>query len=274
MCVIFISSVQHINGGYRLIVASNRDEYYNRQTLPANYWSEDQDIIGGRDLMSSNEGGTWLALNIRGKLATLLNVFELDKIPNAKSRGQLVKNFVKDNSSALEYLQELQGSQDLYNGFKMITITMKLSLETHFFTNFVQDGGPPMKHLQNGVQGFGNGPFLKVAEGKKRFNDIVKKYGHSHNKDILINELLGLLKWDKLHYPDEELIKRTPKFPGTDNQKKFSSIFVEMPARQYGTRTHTIILIDHDGKVEYNEWTKSGSIWNHQCFTTALKCEI
>lgn len=42
----------------------------------------------------------------------------------------------------------------------------------------------------------------------------------------------------------------------------------------FNLRTHTIILIDHDGKVEYNEWTKSGSIWNHQCFTTALKCEI
>lgn len=81
----------------------------------------------------------------------------------------------------------------------VVCVQSRLSLETHFFTNFVQDGGPPMKHLQNGVQGFGNGPFLKVAEGKKRFNDIVKKYGHSHNKDILINELLGLLKWDKLY---------------------------------------------------------------------------
>ncbi|XP_029347454.1 transport and Golgi organization protein 2 homolog isoform X3 [Acyrthosiphon pisum] len=199
MCVIFISSVQHIDGGYRLIVASNRDEYYNRQTLPANYWAEDQDVIGGRDLTTSNEGGTWLALNIRGKFAALLNVFELDEIPNAKSRGQLVKNFVKGNSSALEYLQELQGSQNVYNGFKLITITMsKLSLETHFFTNFVQDEGPPLKHLQKYVQGFGNGPFLKVAEGEKRFNDIVKKYGHSHYRDTLIKELLGVLKWDKL----------------------------------------------------------------------------
>jgi len=78
-------------------------------------------------LTSSNEGGTWLALNIRGKLAALLNVFELDKIPNAKSRGQLVKNFVKDYSSTLEYLQELQESQYLYNGFKLITITMRLA---------------------------------------------------------------------------------------------------------------------------------------------------
>lgn len=47
MCIIFISSVQHISCGYRLIIASNRDEDYNRPTLPANYWSEDNDIIGG-----------------------------------------------------------------------------------------------------------------------------------------------------------------------------------------------------------------------------------
>lgn len=51
MCVLFISSAQHINGGYRLIIASNRDEYYYRQTLPANYWSEDPDIIGGKQII-------------------------------------------------------------------------------------------------------------------------------------------------------------------------------------------------------------------------------
>lgn len=73
-----------------------------------------------------------------------------------------------------------------------------MSLETHIFTNFVQDKGPATKLVQNGVHGFGNGPFLKVAEGEKRFKDIVKKYGHSHSKDTLIKELLGLLKWDKL----------------------------------------------------------------------------
>jgi len=48
MCILFISSVQNISGGYRLIIASNRDEYYNRPTLPAHYWSEDQNIIGGK----------------------------------------------------------------------------------------------------------------------------------------------------------------------------------------------------------------------------------
>jgi len=79
-------------------------------------------------LTPSNEGGAWLALNIRGKLAALLNVFELDKRPNAESRGQLVEHFVKGNTSAPEYLQELQESQAIYNGFKLITITMRLAL--------------------------------------------------------------------------------------------------------------------------------------------------
>jgi len=54
-----------------------------------------------------------------------------------------------------------------------------------------------MEYLPNGVHGFASGPFLKVIEGKKRFNDIVKKYGHSDTKDTLIDELLGLLKWNK-----------------------------------------------------------------------------
>lgn len=54
-----------------------------------------------------------------------------------------------------------------------------------------------MERLSNGIHGFASGPFLKVIEGKKRFNDIVKKYGHSDTKDILIEELIGLLKWNK-----------------------------------------------------------------------------
>lgn len=55
-----------------------------------------------------------------------------------------------------------------------------------------------MECLSNGVRGFGNGPYLKVVEGEKRFDDIVKKYGHSDTKDTLISELLELLKWKKM----------------------------------------------------------------------------
>lgn len=55
-----------------------------------------------------------------------------------------------------------------------------------------------MEDLNNCVRGFGNGPFLKVAEGEKRFKNIVQNYGHPETKYTLIEELLGLLKWNKL----------------------------------------------------------------------------
>lgn len=75
-------------------------------------------------MKASNVGGTWLALNIQGRFAALLNVFELNQRQNAKSRGQLVENFVKSVISAPEYMQ---GLQDIYNGFKLITINIRLS---------------------------------------------------------------------------------------------------------------------------------------------------
>ncbi|XP_050424798.1 transport and Golgi organization protein 2 homolog isoform X3 [Adelges cooleyi] len=264
-------NIQHKDGGYRLIIASNRDEFYDRPTLSANYWEEACDIIGGRDLNSSSKGGTWLALDVKGKFSTLLNIFQLSNQPNVQSRGQLVENFLKCSSDASEYSQLLQG---VYNGFKLIMMRISHSLiETSLLTNISFPNNPEIEHIPNGVKGFGNGNYQKVAQGEKRFNDIVRKYGHNSCKDKLIQELLGLLKWDKHHLPDEELAKTAPRHLDTDVHKQYSSIFVEIPFLKYGTRTHTIILLDHDGQIEYNEWTKVKEEWQHQCFMTKLKCE-
>lgn len=73
----------------------------------------------------SNEGGTWLALNVYGRFAALLNVSERDNIPNAKTRGHLVGDFVKGVIPAPDYIQ---GLEDIYNGFKLITITIRYLL--------------------------------------------------------------------------------------------------------------------------------------------------
>jgi uncharacterized protein with NRDE domain len=45
---IFIIFIQ--SPSYKLIVAANRDEFYNRQTAPAHFWKDHAEIIGGRDL--------------------------------------------------------------------------------------------------------------------------------------------------------------------------------------------------------------------------------
>lgn len=48
MCLILFSYNQHPE--YRLILAANRDELYKRATAPAQFWQEEPNILGGRDL--------------------------------------------------------------------------------------------------------------------------------------------------------------------------------------------------------------------------------
>ncbi len=63
MCLIFISHKNHPT--YKLIVAGNRDEFYNRRTAPAAFWEDHPGVLGGRDLEG---GGIWLGMNRIGKI--------------------------------------------------------------------------------------------------------------------------------------------------------------------------------------------------------------
>ena len=48
MCILFLNFNDNPGAdGYKLIIASNRDEYYVRQTAPANFWETNPDVIGG-----------------------------------------------------------------------------------------------------------------------------------------------------------------------------------------------------------------------------------
>ena len=48
---------------YPLILAANRDEFYDRPTAPARFWDDAPAILAGRDLKA---GGTWLGIDRRG----------------------------------------------------------------------------------------------------------------------------------------------------------------------------------------------------------------
>lgn len=108
---------------YPFLLLLNRDEYHNRQ-LSFSYifvfffyfffkhnqvvlsgfswtfsratkevgWWDGGEIIGGRDEVA---GGTWLASSKQGRVAFLTNVLELDVMPQAKTRGDLVIRFLQ-----------------------------------------------------------------------------------------------------------------------------------------------------------------------------------
>jgi uncharacterized protein with NRDE domain len=48
MCLILLSYRMHPD--YPLILAANRDEFYNRPTAPLDWWTDHPDVLAGRDL--------------------------------------------------------------------------------------------------------------------------------------------------------------------------------------------------------------------------------
>ena len=54
-----------------LILAANRDEFFERPTQPASWWEDAPHVYAGRDLQA---GGTWLGTDKQGRFAALTNI--------------------------------------------------------------------------------------------------------------------------------------------------------------------------------------------------------
>jgi len=68
MCLILLAWEMH--AVYPLILAANRDEFYERPSAPAAFWAGAPDLLAGRDLKA---GGTWLGITRSGRLAAITN---------------------------------------------------------------------------------------------------------------------------------------------------------------------------------------------------------
>ena len=86
MCTVVI--LRRPGHNWPLIIAANRDEMKNRQSLiPARHWPERSHVIAGMD---QKGGGTWLALGDDRLISTVLNrESSLGPSPEKRSRGEL-----------------------------------------------------------------------------------------------------------------------------------------------------------------------------------------
>ena len=92
MCILFIS--RNKNSNWPLLIATNRDEFYNREfDDPGFYWGRNSTIFAGRD---KKAGGSWLGVNKHGLCIAILNrKSNFDETNKLESRGNLVISALK-----------------------------------------------------------------------------------------------------------------------------------------------------------------------------------
>lgn len=116
MCLIAIAWQTHPR--YPLVLIANRDEFHARPSAAADFDPEAADVYGGRDLV---EGGSWLQVSTRGRLATVTNVRTGPKPPKKpRSRGWLVRDFVRGEAGALGYAIATERAADQYGAFNLL----------------------------------------------------------------------------------------------------------------------------------------------------------
>lgn len=234
MCLIFLATNQHPT--YKLIIAANRDEFYGRKTACADFWKDQPEIIGGRDLEAN---GTWMAMNKNGRISLVTNYRDPANInPDAPSRGQLVSNYLINNVTPSAYLKSLEPVAKEYNGFNLLVGSPD---ELWYLSNYKEG----IQKLDKGIYGLSNHlldtPWPKVERGKSKFREVIS------TEEIKATSLFDFL-YDEQKAPDNQLPETGV---GIERERALSSMFIKM--KGYGTRCSTIVLVDKKNCVSYSE---------------------
>lgn len=236
MCVIYLAYGQLADTP--LVLLANRDEFYDRPTLPAASWEDHPHVFGGRDLAA---GGTWLAVSNSGRIAAVTNYRDPGGQLGTRSRGKLVSDFVSGVSGAREYLSEIESRKAEYSGFNLLVGEFREDRsELLYFSN--RSNG--IRELSPGLYGLSNhlldSQWPKVTKGKAMLSEIL---GQGLESEAMF-DLLG----DRELARDEEL---PDTGIGLERERALSPIFIATP--NYGTRCSTVVIADHRGRFEFEE---------------------
>ncbi|HET6837095.1 MAG TPA: NRDE family protein [Gemmatimonadales bacterium] len=235
MCLLLLALDSHPH--YQLIVAANRDEFYDRPTASAHFWSDAPAVLGGLDLQA---GGTWLGVDRRGRFAAVTNYRQGEReTPAPRSRGLLVSEYLKGNSGTRQFMESVERDAGLYNGFNLIAGDAG---GLFYYSN--REGR--IRRLQPGVYGLSNHlldtPWPKVSATKSAFGALLRERGAE-----LTTELFALLA-DRQRAPDGQL-------PATGISQEWeqllSSAFIA--SDRYGTRSSTVVLFGRNGSIRFIE---------------------
>lgn len=234
MCLILFAYKVH--PAYPLILAANRDEFYERPSAPADFWSGHPQVLAGIDL---KEKGTWLGVTKGGKFAAITNYRDpASWKEDAPSRGGLVSRYLTGSSSAEKYLKRISARASAYNGFNLLLGDAR--------DIFVYSNRGEMQKIAPGIYGLSNRlldtPWPKVRRGKKLLKAALDKKGAE------LEEALFALLADRRVPPDSQLPETGVEL---EWERMLSPMFIASPV--YGTRSSTILLIGNNKRIKFIE---------------------
>lgn len=238
MCLILFTLNEHPK--YKLILTANRDEFYNRPSLSADFWTDNTSILGGKDVKS---GGTWLGINKNGRFIAITNFRDLRKEnKNALSRGDISKDFLNGDLSVSQFIDQLSENRNKYNGFNLLLSDNAFESFYHY-SNITNR----LEQITKGYHGLSNHlldtAWPKVESAMHHLQIITK------SKEFEINELIEMLTDDQ--EAPEKLLPSTGI--SLELERKLSPVFISM--KDYGTRCSTAILVTKQNELVFLEVT-------------------
>lgn len=255
MCLILFGLNHHST--YKLVLAANRDEFFARPTIAADFW-HNKSVLSGRDVQS---GGTWLGLTTEGRFIAITNYRDKNRdIPKQHSRGEISKSFLTGDQKAVPFMKTLSWKKDAFSGFNILISDD--AFDTMYHYSNISD---KVTQVEAGVHGLSNHyldtPWPKVTGSKSALEQIMR------SGEIKPNKLISMLA-NPTPARDQELPNTGISF---DLEKKLSPVFISM--KDYGTRCSTVILVDHNNHLTFLEvsYNTEKAIIGQKSFDTKLK---
>ncbi|KAL0088380.1 NRDE protein-domain-containing protein [Phycomyces blakesleeanus] len=257
MCILFWTVEGHPK--YRFVFAGNRDEFLDRPSSKAHFWpNPNQNVLSGTDLQQGStpqHNGSWLGITRQGRFAALTN-FREQNFKGKLSRGILVRDFLTadvDQVSADDYVSNLERRAGDFGGFNLICVDLGRKADMVYFGN---RGDASRTVLEKGVSyGLSNStltsPWPKVNRGCEMFNSILNS-STDKTEEQFIEDLFKLLRTSSpltnVYDLNQVMVDITERiFVPLFRNSEF------MSSASYGTRTSTVVLVDHQGNTTFVE---------------------
>lgn len=237
MCLIVLA--REVHPDYPLILLAHRDEFTARLTRPLGWWP-DGAMLAGTDLEA---GGTWLGVHRSGRFAAVTNVREGLPQANARSRGELVPDWLNSPSATPEQHAERLAKAAQYSGFNLLFGDWQAGqLRLHYGSNrFVaRPVGVGISVLSNGEL---DAPWPKARRARAQLQSLLAS-GDAPSEAWL----------DALADPTPALDEELPDTGiGLAKERWLSPLLIT--GASYGSRAASLLSIRRDGLLSLTERT-------------------